>query len=144
MSRSSRRAQLLLVGLRLGAALSVTAPSRPASADEVAEASGSDDSPDAPETKAHEPDDGKPDEGKDASLGWWIVASSLATGTIVTLHGLGIECAKDDTGCQRRTSLVIAGGFGIASLGSLIGLTIVQARTEDRASGAVVRVSGSF
>lgn len=62
-----------------------------------------------------------------SAAGWTLVVLSLAVGTAVTLTGLTIDCAERDRGCQRRSSLAIAGGAGIASIGSAIGLSLVQA-----------------
>lgn len=62
-----------------------------------------------------------------ATAGWALVVLSLAAGTAVTLTGLAIDCAEADRGCRRRSSLAIAGGVGVASLGSAIGLSLVQA-----------------
>ena len=68
-----------------------------------------------------------PGASESATAGWALVVLSLAAGTAVTLTGLAIDCAEADRGCRRRSSLAIAGGVGVASLGSAIGLSLVQA-----------------
>lgn len=59
--------------------------------------------------------------------GWLLVFPSLAAGGGLLAYGLSIECAEQDTGCQRGAGAALWGGVGLASLGSLLGLAVVQA-----------------
>lgn len=59
--------------------------------------------------------------------GWLLVVPSLAAGAALLAYGLSIECAEHDTGCQRGAGAAIWGSVGIASVGSLLGISIVQA-----------------
>lgn len=69
-------------------------------------------------------------------LGWVILGSSLAgAGTLLSL-GLSVDCVDNDTRCQRRTSLAIMGSLGLASLGSIIGLTLLQKARGTSAASA--------
>lgn len=61
------------------------------------------------------------------SMGWAVVALSLATGALVAGGGAAIECRTDDLDCARWASLGIWGGIGIAAAGSIAGLLIVKA-----------------
>ncbi len=58
--------------------------------------------------------------------GWWLVGGSVIVGTTTTLLGLNIDCTRSDVDCQREASVLIWGGIGAASVGSLAGITIVQ------------------
>jgi len=62
----------------------------------------------------------------EAHWGWAVVGGSLLLGSAITIVGLGIDCGRADTECHRKASLAIWGGVGIASVGSICGLTLVQ------------------
>lgn len=66
--------------------------------------------------------------------GYWLVGGSLVLGTTSVLLGLDIDCSRDDFGCQRKASVLIWGGVGFASIGTLAGLTLVQASERRRVS----------
>jgi hypothetical protein len=58
--------------------------------------------------------------------GWAIVSGSLLVGGALTMLGLQVDCGPADTECHRRASLAIWGGVGVASVGSICGLTLVH------------------
>ena len=58
--------------------------------------------------------------------GWLVVLPSLAAGAALLGYGLSIDCKQADIDCQRKASLAIWGSVGVASLGSLLGLCIVE------------------
>jgi hypothetical protein len=64
---------------------------------------------------------------REGTWGWFLVVTSLIAGAAVTTYGLTIDCERDDIPCARGSGLAIVGGVGIASAGSLAGITIVQA-----------------
>jgi hypothetical protein len=58
--------------------------------------------------------------------GWLVLGPSLVAGAACTGYGLLLDCAGADPSCPRRASLAIWGGVGIASLGSLVGMALLQ------------------
>ena len=79
---------------------------------------------------------------RNATLGWLVVAGSIAAGAALTSYGLTIDCAADDTECHRRAALPIWGGVGVASTGSLVGLCIVESHAGP--SGTAVSLNLTF
>jgi hypothetical protein len=65
--------------------------------------------------------------------GWWLVGGSVIVGTTTVLLGLNIDCTRTDVDCQREASVLIWGGIGAASVGTLAGITIVQWGERQRA-----------
>lgn len=63
---------------------------------------------------------------KDGSLGWFVIASSIFIGAAVTGFGLAQTCPEGVNSCTRSTSLAIWGGIGGATLGTILGLVMVQ------------------
>jgi hypothetical protein len=59
------------------------------------------------------------------SPGWIVVALSLTAGAILTGASLDITCSHEEK-CARWVSLGIWGGIGIASIGSVIGISMVK------------------
>jgi hypothetical protein len=83
----------------------------------------------------------------DGDWAWWIVIPSLALGAVLTGYGLSFDCARADTSCQRSASAAIWGGVGVASLGSLLGVSIVQAgaaQSPNSLSGVQLQISGNL
>ncbi len=76
--------------------------------------------------------------------GWYVILSGWIAGAALTGYGLTIDCAEDDASCQRRASLSIAGGVGVASIGTLIGIRIVQIGREPATGATTIRVGTSF
>ena len=74
------------------------------------------------------------------SWGYWVVLPSIIAGSTLTAYGLSIDCAPTDTPCHRRAGLAIWGGIGVVSLGSALGIAIVE--SGGRPSG--VAFSGTF
>jgi hypothetical protein len=75
---------------------------------------------------------------KDGTWGWFLVASTVFVGGAISSIGLAITC--DDgasTACERRAGMLLWGGIGLASVGSVIGLTVV-AQGRDRMQAAPV------
>src|SRR5262245_59806983 len=68
--------------------------------------------------------------------GYWLVGGSLILGTTATLLGLNIDCTRADIDCQREASVLIWGGIGFASVGTLTGITIVQWGERQRVTPA--------
>jgi hypothetical protein len=58
--------------------------------------------------------------------GWTVLGSGLALGGALTTYGLTFDCSDTARECQRRASIAIWGGIGIAALSSAIGIAIVQ------------------
>jgi hypothetical protein len=74
----------------------------------------------------------------DSDWAWWLIIPSLALGATLTGYGLTFDCAQADTSCQRNAGAAIWGGVGVASFGSLLGISILQASTPAPAkSGSV-------
>ena len=74
----------------------------------------------------------------DADWAWWVIIPSLTVGAVLTGYGLSFDCGRADSSCQRSASAAIWGGVGVASFGSLLGVSLVQASTVSPAkSGAV-------
>jgi hypothetical protein len=92
--------------------------------------------PQKPPSRAAEPARGE--------WGWAVVVSSVVAGAALTLYGLTIECGDDDVSCQRRASLPIWGGVGVASLGTLIGIRIVQVGREPSTRSAAIWIGTTF
>ena len=65
----------------------------------------------------------------DVDWAWWVIIPSLALGALTTGYGLSFDCAQADTACQRSASVAIWGGVGIASFGSLLGVSLIQTTT---------------
>ena len=120
------------------AATERTGPTPPANAAPPPPSGGS------AQTSAAPPANAAPPPPSGGSVGWVVVAASMVAGTVLTVHGLRIECGATDTGCQRKASLAIVGGVGVASLGSLIGLTVVRAESRAGGPSAVLHVTGRF
>lgn len=80
-------------------------------------------------------------EEHDETWGWVILGSGLLVGGAMTTYGLTFDCGHDSRACQREASIAIWGGFGIAAVGSAIGLSIVKAKRE---SAKVVFGPGGF
>ncbi len=59
--------------------------------------------------------------------GWLVVGSGLLAGGALTGVGLSIGCDDGSRECERRASVMIWGGIGIAGLASALGIAIVQA-----------------
>src|SRR5690349_8875041 len=68
--------------------------------------------------------------------GYWLVGGSVIIGTTSTLLGLNIDCSRSDVDCQRQASVLIWGGIGFASVGTLAGITIVQWGERQRVTPA--------
>ncbi len=68
--------------------------------------------------------------------GYWLVGGSVIVGTTSTLLGLNIDCSRSDIDCQRQASVLIWGGIGFASVGTLTGITIVQWGERQRVTPA--------
>jgi hypothetical protein len=79
------------------------------------------------------PTDGRAQANDGTTWGYWIVAGSVMLGTTATLLGLNVDCSASDFDCQREASVLIWGGVGFASAGTLTGLTIVQWGERKRA-----------
>jgi hypothetical protein len=58
--------------------------------------------------------------------GWLVLGYGVLVGGSVTVYGLTFDCSDSNTSCQRKTSLLIWGGAGIAALASAVGISIVQ------------------
>lgn len=70
--------------------------------------------------------------------GYWLVGGSVIIGTTSTLLGLNIDCSRTDVDCQRQASVLIWGGIGFASVGTLTGITIVQWGERKRVTPATI------
>jgi hypothetical protein len=64
--------------------------------------------------------------------GWLVIGPSLVAGAACTGYGLSLDCASTDGACRRKASLAIWGGVGISSLGSLIGLALLESQGASR------------
>jgi hypothetical protein len=62
----------------------------------------------------------------DGSWGWFIVASSILAGGVVTTAGLAQTCESGVNACSRGASVAIWGGVGLATVGSIVGLAIAH------------------
>ena len=60
------------------------------------------------------------------SVGWAVLALSMAAGLGLSTAWLAVGCPEGDTECARWVSLGIWGGLGIASGGAVAGLIIVE------------------
>jgi hypothetical protein len=71
--------------------------------------------------------------------GWLVIGPSLVAGAACTGYGLLHDCAGADKSCSRTASLAIWGGVGIASLGSIVGMALLQpwAASRQATAGAV-------
>jgi hypothetical protein len=80
------------------------------------------------------------------SKGWLVVALSTAVGIAVTTAALSVGCPHDEqtsSDCSRYTSAGIWGGFGIASIGSVIGILIVEKDVKEARRRLAQRASVS-
>ena len=83
----------------------------------------------------------KHEESHDETWGWVIFGGGLLVGGAMTTYGLTFDCGQGSRSCEREASIAIWSGFGIAAVGSAIGLSIVKAQ---RASAKVVFGPGGF
>jgi hypothetical protein len=87
-------------------------------------------SPPEPESKAR------------TTAGVVVIVASLAAGAALTGYGLTIDCAELDHACHRRAAAPIWGGVGVAAVGSLVGLRLIQ--TSVTRSSASLTLHGTF
>jgi hypothetical protein len=86
--------------------------------------------------------------------GWLVLGTGVAAGAALTTYGLTFDCGDDQHPCQRRASIAIWGGLGIAALSSAVGIAIVQngkkqvtlapTASSGRAPGGGVVLCGTF
>ena len=77
-----------------------------------------------------------------ATPGIVVILASLAAGAALTGYGLTFDCADLDHACHRRAAAPIWGGVGVAAVGSLVGLRLIQ--TSTTRSVAMISVHGTF
>jgi hypothetical protein len=73
--------------------------------------------------------------------GWILVGSSVALGAAMTASGLAVDC-RGERQCRVDTSLLVWGGLGVASLGSMFGFVILERAEKVSDSNAVVFTAG--
>jgi hypothetical protein len=66
----------------------------------------------------------------------------VAAGATVTTLSMTVRCDPADIPCARRASLGIWTGIGVAALGSLAGILVVEAGARRRARAAVALTPG--
>jgi hypothetical protein len=71
-----------------------------------------------------------------------IVLASIAAGAALTTYGLTVDCGLSDHACHRRASLPIWGGVGVASVGSIVGLVLLQ--SPNGSSTPALTLGGRF
>jgi hypothetical protein len=62
----------------------------------------------------------------DKTWGWAIVITSIAAGAALTAYGMTRSCPAHDEHCAWESSFFIWGGVGVASAGSIVGLSMVR------------------
>lgn len=113
-------------------------PPPDAQAKAEAQAQASSQSPAAPRAAGTAPTGRASSWQSDGSWGWFVVASSVFLGGGLTSVGLAVSCnAEDAEPCQRRASMLIWSGFGVAALGSVLGLAAVARGHREPAKPAV-------
>jgi hypothetical protein len=100
---------LVLTVLLIGHALPVRAQEAEAPAESAV-------SPSAPTT---------PSRTSSPAWGWILIGSSMALGAAMTASGLAVECRGEER-CRIDTSLLVWGGIGVASVGSMFGFLILE------------------
>jgi hypothetical protein len=75
---------------------------------------------------------------------WLVVGSALVAGAFLAGSGLSAECAGE-TSCRRLASLSLWGGIGVASAGTIFGLTLIQQDRDTAVRNQVgLTVAGGF
>jgi hypothetical protein len=77
-----------------------------------------------------------------ATWGVIVVLASIAAGASLTAYGLTIDCGDDDHACHRRAALPIWGGVGVAAVGTVVGLRVIQ--SSSTSSAALVSIGAAF
>jgi hypothetical protein len=78
----------------------------------------------------------------DATAGVVVILASLAAGAALSAYGLTIDCGPSDHACHRRAAAPIWGGVGVAAVGSLVGLRLLEPSLSR--SAALITLHGTF